>query len=65
MKKIHASINSALAIAPIFAILTMMTLFGFDLVFGLYMYLFLSVLPLMFSLVIWIIVKSLGGYKHD
>lgn len=65
MKKIHASINSALAIVPILAILTMMTLFGFDLVFGLYMYLFLSVLPLMFSFVIWIIVKSLGGYKHD
>ena len=65
MKKMHASINTSLAIVPIFAILTMMTLFGFDLVFGLYMYLFLSVLPLVISLVVWITIKALGGYKND
>lgn len=65
MKKIHASINSTLAIVPIFAILTMMTLFGFDLIFGLYMYLFLSVLPLVISLIVWITIKSFGGYKND
>lgn len=64
MKKMHASINTSLAIVPIFAILTMMTLFGFDLVFGLYMYLFLSVLPLVISLVVWITIKALGGYKN-
>ena len=65
MKKMHASINTSLAIVPIFAILTMMTLFGFDLVFGLYMYLFLSVLPLVISLIVWITIKSFGGYKND
>ena len=65
MKKMHASINSTLAIVPIFAILTMMTLFGFDLVFGLYMYLFLSVFPLIISFIVWITIKSFGGYKND
>lgn len=65
MKKLHASLNSALAIIPIFAILTMMTLFGFDLIFGLYMYLFLSVLPLVISFIVWIIIKAFGGYKND
>lgn len=65
MKKMHASINTSLAIVPIFAILTMMTLFGFDLVFGLYMYLFLSVLPLVISFIVWITIKSFGGYKND
>ena len=65
MKKMHASINTSLAIVPIFAILTMMTLFGFDLIFGLYMYLFLSVLPLVISLIVWITIKSFGGYKND
>lgn len=65
MKKIHAGINTSLAIVPIFAILTMMTLFGFDLIFGLYMYLFLSVLPLVISFIVWITIKSFGGYKND
>lgn len=65
MKKMHASINTSLAIVPIFTILTMMTLFGFDLVFGLYMYLFLSVLPLVISFIVWITIKSFGGYKND
>lgn len=65
MKKMHAGINSTLAIVPIFAILTMMTLFGFDLVFGLYMYLFLSVLPLVISFIVWITIKSFGGYNND
>lgn len=65
MKKMHASINTSLAIVPIFAILTMMTLFGFDLIFGLYMYLFLSVLPLVISFIVWITIKSFGGYKND
>lgn len=65
MKKMHASINTSLAIVPVFAILTMMTLFGFDLTFGLYMYLFLSVLPLVISFVVWITIKYFGGYKND
>ena len=65
MKKMHAGINSTLAIVPIFAILTMMTLFGFDLVFGLYMYLFLSIFPLAISFIVWITIKTLGGYKND
>ena len=65
MKKMHASINTSLAIVPIFAILTMMTLFGFDLIFGLYMYLFLSFLPLVISFIVWITIKSFGGYKND
>lgn len=65
MKKMHAGINTSLAIVPIFAILTMMTLFGFDLIFGLYMYLFLSVLPLVISFIVWIIIKAFGGYKND
>lgn len=65
MKKLHASLNSTLAIVPIFAILTMMMLFGFNLIFGLYMYLFLSVLPLVISFVVWITIKAFGGYKND
>lgn len=65
MNKIQASINTSLAIVPIFAILTMMPLFGFDLIFGLYMYLFLSVLPLVISFIVWITIKSFGGYKND
>ena len=65
MKKLHASLNSTLAIVPIFAILTMMTLFGFNLIFGLYMYLFLSVLPLVISFVVWVTIKAFGGYKND
>ena len=65
MKKIHASINSALLAAPIFAVPFLALLLHLDAMFTIVLYVFLTVVPLSISLTLWGIIKLLGGYKND
>ena len=65
MKKIHASINSAILAAPIFAVPFLALLLHFDAMFTIALYVLLTVVPLSISLIIWVLIKMLGGYKND
>ena len=65
MKKIHASINSALLVVPIFAVTFLALLLHLNLILTISLYVLLTVVPLSISLIIWGVIKLLGGYKND
>lgn len=65
MKKNHASINSALLAAPIFAVPFLALLLHLDTMFTIALYVLLTVVPLSISLVLWGLIKLFGGYKND
>lgn len=65
MKKIHASINSALLAAPIFVVPFLALLLQFNVTLTIALYVLLTVVPLSISLVLWGLIKLLGGYKND
>ena len=65
MKKIHTSINSALLAALIFAVPFLALLLHLDAMFTIILFVFLTVVPLSISLVLWGVIKVLGGYKND
>lgn len=65
MKKMHAGINSALLLVPIFAVPFLALLLHLNLILTIALYVLVSVVPLSISLVVWGIVKLLGGYKND
>lgn len=65
MKKIHASINSALLAAPIFAVPFLALLLHLDAIFTIALYVLLTVVPLSISLALCGLIKLLGGYKND
>lgn len=65
MKKIHASINSALLAAPIFAVPFLALLLHLDATFTIILYVLLTVVPLSISLALWGLIKLFGGYKND
>lgn len=65
MKKAHASINSALLAAPIFVVPFLALLLQLNVTFTIVLYVLLTVVPLSISLVLWGIIKLLGGYKND
>lgn len=63
MKKMHASINSALLAAPIFAVPFLALLLHLNAMFTIVLYVLLTIVPLSISLIIWGIIKIFGGYK--
>lgn len=65
MKKMHASINSALLAAPIFAVPFLALLLQLNGTFTIVLYVLLTVVPLSISLALWGLIKLLGGYKND
>lgn len=65
MKKIHASINSALLVVPIFAVTFLALLLRLNLILTISLYVLLTILPLLISLALWVIIKLFGGYKND
>lgn len=65
MKKIHASINSALLVVPIFAVTFLALLLHLNLILTISLYVLLTVVPLSISLALWGLIKMLGGYKND
>lgn len=65
MKKIHASINSALLVVPIFAVTFLALLLHLNLILTISLYVLLTVVPLSISLIIWGVIKLFGGYKND
>lgn len=65
MKKIHAGINSALLVVPIFAVPFLALLLHLNLILTISLYVLLTVVPLSISLIIWGIIKLFGGYKND
>lgn len=65
MKKIHASINSALLVVPIFAVTFLALLLHLNLILTISLYVLLTVVPLSISLTLWVIIKLFGGYKND
>lgn len=65
MKKIHASINSALLVVPIFAVTFLALLLHLNLILTISLYVLLTVVPLSISLIIWGVIKMFGGYKND
>lgn len=65
MKKIHASINSALLVVPIFAVTFLALLLHLNLILTIALYLLVTVVPLSISLVLWGLIKLFGGYKND
>lgn len=65
MKKIHASINSALLVVPIFAVTFLALLLHLNLILTISLYVLLTVVPLSISLALWGIIKLFGGYKND
>ena len=65
MKKIHASINSALLAAPIFVVPFLALLLHLDAMFTIALYVILTVVPLSISLALWGLIKLFGGYKND
>lgn len=65
MKKMHAGINSALLAAPIFVVPFLALLLHLNAMFTIALYVILTVVPLSISLIIWGIIKLLGGYKND
>lgn len=65
MKKIHAGINSALLVAPVFTVPFLALLLQMDAIFIVILFVSLTVVPLSISLALWGIIKILGGYKND
>ena len=65
MKKAHSSINSALLAAPIFAVPFLALLLHLDATFTIILYVLLTVVPLSISMIIWGVIKMLGGYKNE
>lgn len=65
MKKIHASINSALLVVPIFAVTFLALLLHLNLILTISLYVLLTVVPLSISLALWGVIKLFGGYKND
>lgn len=65
MKKIHASINSALLVSPIFAVPFLALLLQLNVTFTIVLYILLTVVPLSISLALWGLIKAFGGYKND
>lgn len=65
MKKAHSSINSALLAAPIFVVPFLALLLQLNVTFTIVLYVLLTVVPLSISLVLWGLIKLLGGYKND
>lgn len=65
MKKAHASINSALLAAPIFAVPFLALLLHLNAMFTVALYVLLTFVPLSISLALWGLIKLLGGYKND
>ena len=65
MKKMHAGINSALLVVPIFAVPFLALLLHLDAMFTIALYVLLTVVPLSISMIIWGVIKLLGGYKND
>lgn len=65
MKKMHAGINSALLVVPIFAVLFLALLLHINLILTIALYFLVSVVPLSISLIVWSVIKLFGGYKND
>ena len=65
MKKMHASINSALLAAPIFAVPFLALLLHLNAMITIVLYVLLTVVPLSISLALWGLIKLFGGYKND
>lgn len=65
MKKMHAGINSALLVVPIFAVTFLALLLHLNLILTISLYVLLTVVPLSISLALWGIIKLFGGYKND
>ena len=63
MKKIHASVNSALLVMPIFAVVFLALLLHLNAMFTIALYVLLTVVPLSISLIVWGLIKLFGGYK--
>lgn len=65
MKKLHASINSALLVMPIFAVVFLALLLHLNAIVAITLYVLLTVVPLSISLIVWGLIKLFGGYKND
>lgn len=65
MKKIHAGINSALLVVPIFAVPFLALLLHLNLILTIALYVLVSVVPLSISLIVWSVIKLFGGYNND
>ena len=65
MKKIHASINSSLLAVPILIVPFLALLLHLDVMLTIVLYVLLTIVPLSISLVLWGVIKLLGGYKND